>query len=251
MTRYSLPDLRYDYGALEPHLSGRIVELHHDKHHRGYVKAANDEIEQLLEARRKRDFARIPALERSLAFNVSGHVLHSIYWQNLSPRGGGEPDRALGVAIARDFGSFGAFRRQLIELAMTTMGSGWAALVFDPVTRRLGTTQVHDHQSDVTQGSVPLLVLDAWEHAYYLQYQADKEAYFKAIWNVWSWDDVAERLELAERADLALADASTPRAGAVEVVPPAAQKRNPPGRARPAVERPSVQRPPVSRRGAR
>jgi superoxide dismutase, Fe-Mn family len=208
MTRYALPELRYDYGALEPHLSGRIVELHHDKHHRGYVTAANEEIEQLLEARHKRDFQRVPGLERSLAFNISGHVLHSIFWRNLSPNGGGEPGGELGEAIARDFGGFESFRKQLIELAMTTMGAGWAALIFDPVTHRLGATQIHDHQGEVTPGSMPLLVLDAWEHAYYLQYQADKKAYFEAMWELWSWDDVAARLQLAQHADLALADAA-------------------------------------------
>lgn len=206
MTRYSLPELPYAYDALEPAISGTILELHHDKHHRGYVKAANDDIEQLLAARSRREFHRVTALERSLAFNVSGHVLHSIYWQNLAPGGGGKPGGELGEAIDRDFGGFDPFKSQLIELAMTTMGSGWAALVFDPTMRRLGATQIHDHQSEMTPGSVPLLVLDAWEHAYYPQYRADKGAYFEAIWNVWNWEDVARRLEAARRSDLSLYD---------------------------------------------
>src|SRR5437773_3030460 len=109
MAKYSLPDLAYDFGALQPHISGRIVELHHDKHHRAYVKGANAALEQLLEARQKMAFDSIPALEHALAFNVSGHVLHSIYWQNLMPGGGGEPDGPLGDAIRRDFGSFATF----------------------------------------------------------------------------------------------------------------------------------------------
>src|SRR5688572_19077116 len=128
MTRFSLPDLQYDYGALEPHISGKIMELHHDKHHKAYVTAANEAIEELIEARHKGDFANIGALERKLAFNVSGHVLHSIFWQNLAPNGGGRPDGPLGAAIERDFGSFEIFQKQLTSAAAQTMGSGWAAL---------------------------------------------------------------------------------------------------------------------------
>ena len=208
VSRYVLPDLPYDYGALEPHLSGRIMELHHDKHHRTYVETANECIEQLLAMRRKGDFEAIAALEQKLAFNVSGHVLHSLFWQNMTPRGGGDPQGALAQAIARDFGSFDSFKQQLVHAAARIMGSGWAALVWDPVIRRLGTTQIHDHQSEVTQGSIPLLVLDAWEHAYYLQYQTDKQRYFEAIWNVWNWSDVARRFDSAQSVDLRLEHAA-------------------------------------------
>src|SRR5947208_14190249 len=149
MNQYKLPDLPYDYGALEPHVSGKIMELHHDKHHAGYVNGANAALERLDEARTKEQFDRIPALERSLAFNLSGHILHSIFWRNLSPQGGGEPKGALATAINRDFGNAGTMRKQLNHAAATIMGSGWAALVWDPASRRLGTTQIHDHQSDV------------------------------------------------------------------------------------------------------
>jgi Fe-Mn family superoxide dismutase len=205
MTRYALPDLPYDYGALEPHISGAIVELHHDKHHRGYVDGANKAIEKLLEMRHSGNFADIVDVQRSMQFNVSGHVLHSMYWQNMKPAGGGEPTGELASSIAADFGSFATFKKQLTHTASTIMGSGWAALVFDPVSRRLGTTQIHDHQSEITQGAVPLLVIDAWEHAWYLQYQSDKAKYFDAIWNVWNWDDVAARLASARTLDLGLA----------------------------------------------
>jgi Fe-Mn family superoxide dismutase len=208
VSRYVLPDLPYDYGALEPHLSGRIMELHHDKHHRAYVDTANECIEKLFDMRRKSDFDSIAALEQKLAFNVSGHVLHSIFWQNLAPGAGGKPQGALAKAIERDFGGFEPFKQQLVHAAATIMGSGWAALVWDPVIRRLGTTQIHDHQSEVTQGSLPLLALDAWEHAYYLQYQTDKKRYFEAIWNLWNWNDVAQRFEAAQRADLRLLHAA-------------------------------------------
>ena len=204
MSRYVLPDLPYDYGALEPHLSGRLMQLHHDKHHRKYVDTSNECIEKLLEARRAGQFDGIPALEHKLAFNVSGHVLHSLFWQNLAPGAGGEPVGALAQAIERDFGGFKLFKKQLVTTASTIMGSGWAALVWDPVIERLGTTQIHDHQSEVTQASFPLLVLDAWEHAYYLQYQTEKEKYFEAIWNLWNWEDVARRLAAAQRIDVRL-----------------------------------------------
>ncbi len=204
MRRYVLPDLPYDYGALEPHLNARLMQLHHDKHHRAYVEAANQAIDKLMQARRDESFEQIASLERQLAFNISGHVLHSLFWQNLTPQGGGEPQGELARAIRRDFGSFALFKQQLVQTASTIMGSGWAALVWEPVIKRLGTTQIHDHQSEITQAGIPLLVLDAWEHAYYLQYPADKASYFEAIWNLWNWDDVAARYDKAQSVELGL-----------------------------------------------
>src|SRR3954470_20460770 len=112
MANYTLPDLKYDYGALEPHISGKIMELHHDKHHAAYVKGANDALTQLEEVRRTDDFRRISALEHLLALNVSGHVLHSLFWQNLTPKGGDRPTGELAQAIDRDFGNFDSFRKQ-------------------------------------------------------------------------------------------------------------------------------------------
>ena len=115
-------------------------------------------------------------------------MLHSLFWQNLSPDGGGKPKGELLDAIERDFGGFDAFKKQLTQAAATSMGSGWGALVWDPISSRLLTAQIHDHQGQALIGSVPLMVLDAWEHAYYLQYQNEKAKYFDAIWNVWNWD---------------------------------------------------------------
>ncbi|MGQ0505330.1 MAG: superoxide dismutase [Myxococcaceae bacterium] len=209
MSRYVLPELRYDYGALEPHISGKIMELHHDKHHRTYVDAANQTIEKLIEARKKNEFETIAQLERNLAFNVSGHVLHSVFWQNLTPNGGGDPQGELATIITRDFGSFEILKKQMNQVAATIMGSGWSALVWDPVVKRLGTTQIHDHQSQITQAGIPLLVIDAWEHAYYLQYQNEKAKFFDAVWNLWNWDDVAKRLDAAQKLDLLLVDAAS------------------------------------------
>ena len=208
MDKYTLPDLPYDYGALEPHVSGKIMQLHHDKHHRAYVTGANTALDALAEARARDDFSRTAALERSLAFNVSGHVLHSLFWQNLAPRAGGEPTGALADQIARDFGGFSRFRAELNSAAATIMGSGWAALTWDPLSKRLLTAQIHDHQNEITQGGVPILVLDAWEHAYYLQYGPEKKTYFDAIWNVWNWADAGRRFESVRGIDLALRQAA-------------------------------------------
>lgn len=208
MPTYSLPDLRYDFGALEPHISGQIMELHHDKHHAAYVKGANTALEQLDEARVKEDFTRVGALEKALAFNLSGHVLHSLFWQNLTPKGGGEPDGELGKMLARDFGSFAKFKRQLTEVAATIMGSGWGALIWEPIAGKLLTTQIYDHQSNLSQGGVPILVLDAWEHAYYLQYKNVKSDYFDAVWNLWNWKDVAHRFSAVRSLDVELIGAT-------------------------------------------
>jgi Fe-Mn family superoxide dismutase len=142
--------------------------------------------------------------------HLSGHILHSVFWQNLQPRGGGRPDGDLGDAIRRDLGSFDLFRRQLIDAATTIMGSGWAALVWEPVGERLLVTQIYDHQSNLSQSGVPLLVLDAWEHAYYLQYQNRKAEFFDAVWNLWSWRDVAERFAAAQKLELRLVGATAP-----------------------------------------
>jgi len=195
MTKYALPDLPYDYGALEPHISAKIMQLHHDKHHKAYVDGANQTLELLAEARDKNDFARIAALEHQLAFHTSGHVLHSLFWKNLAPNGGGTPTGPLASAIDRDFGGFDKFKQQLTKAAATCMGSGWGALVLETLSGRLTTVQIHDHESQTVQGSLPLLVFDAWEHAWYLQYLNEKAKFFDALWNVVNWKDVGERFE--------------------------------------------------------
>src|SRR5688572_28889591 len=202
MPKYVLPDLEYDFGALEPHISGQIMKLHHDKHHGAYVKKANETLEQLDEARDKSDFTCIAGLEKSLAFNLSGHVLHSLFWKNLRPQAGDAPTGALADAIRRDFGSFDGFKKQLSECASTVMGSGWGTLVYEPMAGRLLTCQIYDHQSNLAQAGVPLLVVDAWEHAYYLQYKTEKVKFFQALWNVFDWDDVAARHAAALRFNL-------------------------------------------------
>jgi superoxide dismutase, Fe-Mn family len=207
MAAYTLPELRYDYSALEPHISARIMELHHDKHHAGYVKGANTALDRLAEARDKGQFEDIGALEKALAFNLSGHVLHSAFWQNMAPKAGGRPQGELASAIAEEFGSFEILQKQMNAVAATIMGSGWAVLVWEPLGKKLLVTQIYDHQSNLAQAGTPLLVLDAWEHAYYLQYQNRKTEFFDAVWNVWNWEDVAERLQAARRANEKLVSA--------------------------------------------
>jgi Fe-Mn family superoxide dismutase len=204
MHEYTLPGLRYDYAALEPHVSGRILELHHDKHHAAYVKGANDTLQQLDEARAKGDFTRLAALERALAFHLSGHILHSLFWENLTPKAVPRPEGTFAEALVEHFGSFDAFKRQLNQTAASIMGSGWAALIWEPVGRRLLTTQIYDHQSNLAQAGIPLLVLDAWEHAYYLQYENRKAEFFEAVWNVWNWDDVGKRFAAATQVSISL-----------------------------------------------
>src|ERR1700730_1512285 len=206
--RYVLPELEYDYGALEPHISARIIELHHNKHHKGYVDGANNALAQLEEARHQGDLNAAGTIARTLAFNVSGHVLHSIYWRNMAPKAGGQPTGDLATAIDEYFGSFGNFRQQLTKSAATIMGSGWAALMWDSISSQLLITQIHDHQSSTIQGAVPLLVVDAWEHAWYLQYENEKAKHFEAIWNLWNWEDVAARLTDARRVQLHLRNAA-------------------------------------------
>ena len=162
-------------------------------------------LEKLAEAARSSDsFDTINQLEKNLAFHLSGHVLHSIFWLNMTPDGGGKPDGDLAAAITEHLGSFEACKAQLVEASMNVQGSGWGALSWEPVGQRLIVEQVYDHQGNVGQGGPPLLVLDMWEHAYYLQYENRKAEWVDAFWNVVSWTDVAKRFEAARSIDLAL-----------------------------------------------
>ena len=201
---YALPKLSYGYDALEPHVSRELLELHHDAHHAAYVKGANETIDKLEDARRERRFDYIGQLAKSLAFNVAGHVLHSLLWKNLTPDGHGSPDGELEAQLERDFGGFTSFKAQLTAAAAAVQGSGWGALSWEPLGRRLVVEQVHDHQGNVGNGSEPLLVFDAWEHAYYLQYRNKKAAWLEAFWQLVNWDDVAERLAKVRKTDIGL-----------------------------------------------
>jgi Fe-Mn family superoxide dismutase len=184
------------------------MELHHSKHHKAYVDGANKTLEQLAEARQKGALDGAGVLERTLAFHISGHVMHSIFWQNLSPKGGGKPSGELAAAIDKDFGSFDSFKTQLNKTAATIQGSGWAALYLEPLSQQLLIGSVHDHQQSVFQGSLPLMVVDAWEHAFYLQYVNEKAKFFDALWNIWNWTDIGQRYTAAKSANLSLKGAT-------------------------------------------
>ena len=192
---YTLPDLPYDYSALEPHLSARLLELHHAKHHAAYVKGANTTLEKLANARTEDSFDTINQLQKNLAFHVSGHILHSVFWTNMSPDGGGKPEGDLATAIDESLGSFEGFRQQLSEAATNVQGSGWGTLAWEPMAQRLVVEQVYDHQGNIGNGTVPLMVLDMWEHAYYLDYKNVKGDWVEAFWKIVAWPDVAKRFE--------------------------------------------------------
>lgn len=199
MKKFELPPLPYDYQALEPHIDEQTMHLHHDKHHLAYVNGTNAALEKLEQMRGSGDFVAIKAVERDLAFNASGHLLHAIFWPNMSPEGGGEPKGNLAKKISQDFGSFANFKKQFSAAAVNVEGSGWGILAYEPSTAQLLTLQAEKHQNLTAQGVVPLLVLDVWEHAYYLKYQNNRAAYVEAFWNVINWEDVAARLDKARR----------------------------------------------------
>lgn len=198
MASYTLPTLGYDYGALAPHISATIMELHHSKHHQAYVTGANTALEQLAEARATGNFANINKLEKDLAFNLGGHTNHSIFWTNLSPDGGDKPTGELAAAIDDHFGSFDAFRAHFTAAAMGVQGSGWAGLFWDSIGQNLIIQQFFDQQSQFAAGTVPLLLLDVWEHAYYLDYKNVRADYVNAFWSIANWADVQERFTKAQ-----------------------------------------------------
>ena len=197
MTKYTLPDLDYDFAALEPHISGRIMQLHHGKHHAAYVAGANTTLDLMAEARHKNDLTWINKLQKDLAFNLGGHVNHSIFWKNLSASGGDKPTGELAAAIDEFFGSFDGFRAHFTANAMGIQGSGWSILAWDVLGQRLIIEQLYDQQGNLVAASVPLLMLDMWEHAFYLDYQNVKADYVSAFWNIVSWQDVQARFEAA------------------------------------------------------
>ena len=198
MAVYVLPELDYPYDALEPHISAEIMELHHSKHHQAYVDGANAALASLEAAREAGDMAAVNLYEKNLAFHLGGHSNHSVFWKNMSPNGGGEPTGALASAIDDSFGSLESFKKQFTAAAMGLQGSGWAVLAYDTISGRLVTFQLYDQQGNVPVGTVPLLMLDMWEHAFYLDYKNVKAKYVDAWWNVVKWDDVARRFEAAK-----------------------------------------------------
>jgi Fe-Mn family superoxide dismutase len=197
MTAYTLPQLPYDYAALEPAISGRIMELHHSKHHQAYVTGANTALDQLAEARESGNLTFVNKLQKDLSFNLGGHVNHSIFWTNMSPNGGGAPTGELAAAIDDTFGSFEKFQAHFTAVAMGVQGSGWSILAWDTLGQQPIIVQLYDQQGNLPAGIVPLLMLDVWEHAYYLDYQNVRADYVKAFWTVTDWENVSARFTTA------------------------------------------------------
>ncbi|GAA4763246.1 MULTISPECIES: superoxide dismutase [Microbacterium] len=208
MAKYTLPELTYDYAALEPHISARIMELHHSKHHATYVAGANTALEQLAEARATGNFANVNKLEKDLAFNLGGHTNHSIFWTNLTPEGQERPEGEIAAAIEEYFGGFEGFQGQFAAAALGIQGSGWAGVFWDSIGEQLIIQQFFDQQSQFAAGTVPVLLLDMWEHAFYLDYQNVKADYVKAFWNIVNWDNVQTRFATAREKTAGLLVAS-------------------------------------------
>ncbi|WP_396334477.1 superoxide dismutase [Alkalihalobacillus sp. MEB130] len=190
---HKLPPLPYAYNALEPYIAEEIMRLHHDKHHQSYVDGLNKAEKEMQKARRKNDYDLIKHWEREAAFHGAGHYLHTIFWHIMSPRGGGQPSGELAQQINRDFGSFNKMKEHFSKAAEEVEAVGWALLVWSPRTHRLEILQAEKHQNLSQQDIVPLLVLDVWEHAYYLQYKNERKPYIKNWWNVVHWQEVEKR----------------------------------------------------------
>ena len=194
---YTLPELPYAYNALEPHYDEQTVRIHHDMHHKAYVDGLNNALSKLAQARENGDYALIKHWDIELGFQGSGHVLHTLFWENMTPQSSGNPSGDLLKQIEQDFGSFEAFQKQFSAAAGAVEGSGWAVLGWQPQLGQLLITQVEKHQDLTVWGIVPLLILDVWEHAYYLKYQNRRAEWIKAWWNIVNWEVVEKRFETA------------------------------------------------------
>jgi len=193
-----LPPLPYPYNVLEPVISERSLRIHHDILHRGYVEGLNQAELELVRARQTNDFSLIRYWERELAYNGSGDILHSIFWTVLTPPGtGGQPGNCTRRQIEYYFGSFAAFQAQLTAAATRVADSGWGVLVWNPAWQRLEILAAEDHQDSTQWGSIPILIVDVWEHAYYLDYQSERNRFVQNWWQIVNWPAVETRLLLA------------------------------------------------------
>ena len=193
---YSLPDLPFAYDALEPYISKEQLSVHHAKHHQAYVTSANAVFEKLEKARTQNQDLDQKAALKELSFNVGGHALHSLFWENLAPASSAakKPEGFLLEILEAEFGSFERFKKEFSQAASSVEGSGWAALVLDKISGRLLLSQIEKHNTNVYPGAGIALVLDMFEHAYYIDYKNDKKAYIEAFWNIINWEMVAKRV---------------------------------------------------------
>lgn len=192
--------LPYPYDALEPYIDRDTLMIHHDKHHAGYVKNFNKIWRRLSAARESGDFGLIKHLSREIAFHGSGHVLHTLYWENMSPKGGGKPKGELLEAMNRSFGGLDRFRRHFLAATNSVEGSGWGVLAIEPFRGHLVILQAEKHQDMTIWGVYPLLICDVWEHAYYLKYQNRRAEYVRNFFKIINWPEVYRRYEMAKGA---------------------------------------------------
>ena len=199
---YVLPPLAYAYDALEPHIDADTMHLHHDKHHAGYVKGLNNALKELSAIDTSGTAPAPPlltGLEEDLTFNAGGHLLHTLFWKIMGPGAGGDPQGGIADSLNKDFGSVANFRARFAGIAAGVKGSGWAILAYEPIGDRLITYQVKQHDLQIVPWSQPILVLDVWEHAYYLKYHNVRTDYVKAWWNVVNWTAVDQALDAAKK----------------------------------------------------
>ena len=200
-TTYKLPDLPYDFSALEPVISGEIMQLHYSKHHNAYVTNLNAALEKYHDAEAKQDIASMIALQQAIKFNGGGHVNHTIFWSNLAPAaqgGGGNPSGDLAKAITDEFGSFDSFIEKFSTKTVAIQGSGWGWLGYHKPSSKLVIAACANQDPLSTQEFTPLLGIDVWEHAYYLQYKNVRADYVKNIWKVVNWKNIEERFQKAK-----------------------------------------------------
>jgi Fe-Mn family superoxide dismutase len=195
-TFYALPQLSYGYDQLQPYISKEQLTLHHQKHHQAYVTGANAILERLDKTRKEGADFDVKATLKELSFHIGGHLLHSLFWANLAPadKGGGKPTGALSTSLEQEFGSFDRFKKEFSLAATSAEGSGWAALTFCRQTNRPIIMQIEKHNTNVYPMFTILMVIDVWEHAYYLDYKNERAKFVDAFWNIVNWDEVNRRL---------------------------------------------------------
>ncbi len=206
MTQYELPKMPYAYDALEPHIDARTMEIHHTKHHQTYTTKLNDALGKCSSDIQNKDIVDILSdlsqvpdeLKKAINFNGGGYDNHKLFWNNMKPNGGGEPGGAVADAINSSFGSFADFKEKFSSTTAVIQGSGWGWLVYNPSSNKVEYVAMSNQDSPRTKGLVPLLGLDVWEHAYYLNYQNKRPDYIAAWWNVVNWDEVDNRLSKAK-----------------------------------------------------
>jgi Fe-Mn family superoxide dismutase len=194
---YILPKLPYDYADLQPYMSKEQLTIHHDKHHQAYVNGANAILQRLDKARKEGTDLDVKSTLKELSFNIGGNLLHSLFWNNLAPpkKAGGKPTGALGEAIDKEFGNFDRFKKEFSQAASSVEGSGWAALTICKQTKRPMIMQIEKHNTNVYPGFHILMVLDVFEHAYYVDYKNDRAKYIEAFWSIVNWSKANERFE--------------------------------------------------------